>query len=215
MKSTLLVSSLTALAIGCLMPAQGQSAATKVGVINIQSALVGTKDGQKAVAELQIRQAPKQKDLEKKQSDIRALQESLNRGGNAMSDTARQDLTRTIDEKTKQFNRDLEDARTSADEDEKSVLNKLGQRMMVVIDKFARDNGYSVILDVSNPQTPVLYASNTVDITKDIITLYDQNGGVSGSSPGSGTSSNSVPPSSNVSKPAAPAAPHSAPPAKK
>ncbi|MGH9665626.1 MAG: OmpH family outer membrane protein, partial [Bryobacteraceae bacterium] len=85
-----------------------------------------------------------------------------------------------------QFNRDLQDARADADQDEQKVLNELGQRMMVVIDKYARDHGFSVILDVSNPQTPVLYASNSVDITKDIIDLYDKN------SPGpvsSGTSS--------------------------
>ena len=30
------------------------------------------------------------------------------------------------------------------------------------------------MLDVSNQNTPVLYASNTVDITKDVIDLYDK-----------------------------------------
>jgi outer membrane protein len=47
--------------------------------------------------------------------------------------------------------------------------------MMAVIDKYAKDNGYTLILDVSSPQTPVLYASNTIDVTKDIIDLYDKN----------------------------------------
>src|SRR6185437_2466477 len=104
--------------------------------INIQSALVSTKDGQKAVADLQTRQAPKQKDLEKKQSDIKGLQDSLNRGGNAMSEQSKEELMRSIDTKTKQFNRDLQDARADADQDEQKVLNELGQRMMVVIDKY-------------------------------------------------------------------------------
>ena len=45
---------------------------------------------------------------------------------------------------------------------------------MQVIDKYAQQNGYAVVLDVSNPNTPVLYASNTVDITKDIVDLYDK-----------------------------------------
>jgi outer membrane protein len=47
----------------------------------------------------------------------------------------------------------------------------------VGIDKYAKDSGYSLILDVSNPNTPVLYASNTIDITKEIIDLYDKNAG--------------------------------------
>ncbi|MGH9665590.1 MAG: OmpH family outer membrane protein, partial [Bryobacteraceae bacterium] len=115
--------SLAAFAAGCLTPVRGQTMPTKVGVINIQSALVSTKDGQKAVADLQTRQAPKQKDLEKKQGDIKSLQDSLNRGGNAMSEQAKEELMRSIDTKTKQFNRDLQDARADADQDEQKLLN--------------------------------------------------------------------------------------------
>ena len=45
---------------------------------------------------------------------------------------------------------------------------------MAVIEKYAKDNGYSMILDVSNPNTPVLYASSGIDITQDIVSLYDK-----------------------------------------
>ena len=68
----------------------------------------------------------------------------------------------------------MEDAQAEYDQEQRKVLDGLGQKMMQVIDKYAATNGYSVILDVSNPQTPVLYASNAVDITKDIIELYDK-----------------------------------------
>ena len=46
--------------------------------------------------------------------------------------------------------------------------------MMAVIEKYAKDNGYTMILDVSNPNTPVLYASSAIDITQDIVSLYDK-----------------------------------------
>lgn len=166
---------LPALALGA-MAAFAQTP-TKVGVINIQAALVGTKDGQKAAQELETKRAPKTKDLEKKQGDIRSLQDSLNRGGNAMAETAKAELVRNIDTKTKSFNRELEDAQAEWDQEQQKVLQDLGQKMMVVIDKYAKDNAFSLILDVSNPQTPVLYASNTIDVTKDIIDLYDKNAG--------------------------------------
>jgi outer membrane protein len=158
------------------MAAFGQ-APTKVGVINIQSALVSTKDGQKAAQELEQKRAPKTKDLEQKQSAIRTLQDSLNRGGNAMAESAKAELVRNIDAKTKAFNRELEDAQAEWDQEQQKILQDLGQKMMVVIDKYAKDSGYSLILDVSNPNTPVLYASNTIDITKEIIDLYDKNAG--------------------------------------
>ena len=46
--------------------------------------------------------------------------------------------------------------------------------MTAVIERYAHDHGYSLVVDVSNPQSPVLYASTSIDITKDIIDLYDQ-----------------------------------------
>jgi outer membrane protein len=156
---------------------------TKVGVINIQAALVGTKDGQKAAGELETKRAPKTKDLERKQGEIRSLQDSLNRGGNAMAETAKAELVRNIDTKTKSFNRELEDAQAEWDQEQQKILQDLGQKMMVVIDKYAKDNGYTLILDVSNPNTPVLYASNTIDVTKDIVDLYDKNAGSLPSAP--------------------------------
>lgn len=163
------------LALGA-MAAFGQAPA-KVGVINIQSALIGTKDGQKAAADLEQKRAPKTKELEKKQADIRSLQDSLNKGGNAMAEGAKAELMRNIDSKTTSFNRDLRDAQEEWDQEQQKVLQELGQKMMVVIDKYAKDNGYSLIVDVSNPQTPVLYASSTIDITKEIVDLYDKNAG--------------------------------------
>jgi len=73
------------------------------------------------------------------------------------------------------LNRDTEDAQADFEQDQNRILQELGQRMMVVIGKYARDNGYALILDVSSPQTPVLYAANGIDITSDIVALYDKN----------------------------------------
>jgi len=157
-------------------PAPAAAAATpvKVGVIQIQAALASTKEGQKAAAELETKLGPRKKELEGKQAEIKDLQERLQRGGNTLSDSAKEDLTRNIDAKTKSYNREIEDAQAEVQEEQQKVVNALGQKMMAVIDKYAQQNGFAVILDVSNQNTPVLYASNTVDITKDIIDLYDK-----------------------------------------
>src|SRR4051812_40360271 len=106
-------------------------APTKVGVINIQSALISTRDGQAAAKELETKRAPKAKEFEKRQADIRQLQDSLNRGGNAMAEAAKTELVRNIDVKTKAFNRDLEDAQAEWDQDQQKVLQELGQKVMV------------------------------------------------------------------------------------
>jgi outer membrane protein len=154
--------------------ASASAAPTKVGVIQIQAALAATKEGQKAAAELETKLNPRKKELEGKQSEIKDLQDRLQRGGNTLSDSAKEDLTRNIDAKTKSYNRQLEDAQAELEQEQQKLVNVLGQKMMSVIDKYAQQNGFAIVLDVSNQNTPVLYASNTVDITKEVIDLYDK-----------------------------------------
>jgi outer membrane protein len=185
-KKELLAVILGALVAGSTAWAQAVSAAastpapatgmvpTKIGIIEIQNALVSTKDGQKAMVEFQAKLEPRKKELERKAADIRELQDRLQRGGAAMAESAKQDLTRQIDQKTKLYNRDMQDAQDEADQEQRKLIDELSQKLTPVIDRFAQANGYAVILDVSSPQTPVMYASASVNITKDIIDLYDK-----------------------------------------
>jgi outer membrane protein len=155
-------------------------APAKVGVISIQGAIVGTKDGQKASGELDNKFAPKKKEFDSRQSEIAQLQDQYNKGASVMSEDKRNQMARDIDEKKKRLERDMQDAEEDLRGEQQKLLQGLGGRMMAVIEKYAKDNGYSMILDVSNPNTPVLYASSGIDITQDIVSLYDKtsvNGG--------------------------------------
>jgi len=147
----------------------------KIGVVQVQSAIVGTKEGQKAAGELETKMGPKRKELEGKQAELRKLQESLQKGGSVMNEQARAQLAREIDTKNKDYQRSLEDAQAEFQAEQDRLLNDLGAKLMAVINKYAKDNGYSLVIDVSNPQTPVMYASETIDITKEVIDLYDKN----------------------------------------
>ena len=203
MNKTKALSFLAAAAIALPALAQ-QSAPSKVGIIHIQNAIISTKDGQKAAAELQGKFEPKRKDLESRQSEIASLQQKLAQGSNTMAETARLTLTRDIDQKTKALNRATEDAEAEFQQEQGKILNELGQRLLQVIDKYARDNGYTLILDVSSPQTPVLYAATGTDVTKDIIELYDKNAPSANVAPVSGAAAKPAtpPPAAPSAKPA-------------
>jgi outer membrane protein len=150
-------------------------AVQKIATIHIQNAMVGTKEGQKAAAALQSKVEPRRKEIEAKQADIASKQAELNKSRNTMAEAKLATLQRDIDALTKSLQRDSQDAQEELQQEQDKVLNELGQKMMVVIDKYARDNGYSLVIDISTQQSPVLWASNNVDITKDIVDLYDKN----------------------------------------
>lgn len=163
--------------LGVAVAASAQTAAapTKVGIINIQAAIVGTKEGQAAVKELEGKSAPKKKQLEAQQSEIAALRDQLNKMSSVGSEEQKRKLMADIDAKTKSFNRQVEDAQAELDQDQQRILNDLGGKMLVVLDKYAKENNYAIILDVSNQNTPVLFAANGIEVTQDVIALYDKN----------------------------------------
>lgn len=173
-----------------------QTAATKVGVINIQAAIVSTKEGQKAAQAMQDKFAPRQKEFEAKQAEIQALQAELAKGSNTMSEQKRNETSRAIDTKTRDLNRATEDAQAEVEAEQNRVFNELGGKLMEVINQYGRDNGFAVILDAGSQSSSVLFAAN--DVTKDIIDLYDK------ANPGT--------PPAAATKPAAPAAKPAAPP---
>jgi outer membrane protein len=130
----------------------------------------------------------------------------LRKGSATMSDDAKNKLMRDIDAKTTSLKRDSEDFDADVQEEESKVMQELGAKMMKVLEKYATDNGFGVILDVSNPQTGVLWRAAAVDITADIIALYDKANPAAG-----GTSAPAAAPGSAAPRPAAPARTPAAP----
>jgi len=209
LKKNLVVLSALVLGVAALAQAQGQ-VPTKIAIIHVQNAILQTKDGQKAAADLTATFNPRQQELEKRRSQLTALQEQLRKGSATMSDDAKTKLMRDIDATTTRVNRDTQDAQTDLDEAQGKVMQELGGKMMAVLEKYATQNGFAVVLDVSNPQTPVLWAASAVDITNDIVKLYDQ------AYPGTAAAAPAVPAAKPAQTPAArPAAPAPTPPAKK
>ena len=187
-----IVLTIPALIVAVASGAWAQGAPAKIGIINIQSAIAATKDGQKASADLNAKFNPTRSRLEKKQQEIEGDKARLNTGANAMSADQKEKLMRDIDQKTKALNRDAEDAQAEVDQETGKIMQELGGRMMAVINKYAKDKGYSLVLDVSSQQSPVLFAPD--DITEEIVKLYDANSpGLTSSAP-SGAAATAKPP---------------------
>jgi len=153
--------------------AQALAPPVKIAVIDMQSALLSTTDGQKAVAELTAKFAPKQQEFQKRQQELAAKQEQYRKTENTISDEAKAALARDIDAMTKTLQRDTDDARQDVEQEQQRVLNELGQKMMQVLQKYAVEKQLTMIMDVSGQPSNILYASSTIEITRDIIAMYD------------------------------------------
>jgi outer membrane protein len=146
----------------------------KIGVIQAELALLQTRDGQAAKAEMDKKFGPKAEVLQKQKADIDDLQSKLERGSTTMAQAAKEELQRQITSKTKNLQREAQDFQDEQQAEENKVLAELEEKMKAVIAKYASDNGLSLILNVAAENTPVLWMSQQLDITQPIIEAYDK-----------------------------------------
>ncbi len=155
----------------------GQAAAeasTRIAVINIQNAIAGTAEGRQAAQELQTRFTPRSTQIQDLGKQLEDLRTRIQNGQNTLSEAEKERLGRQYEELSREVQRKQQQLQQDAQDAREDVVDRIGQKMMHVIDSYAEKNGYSVVLDTSTQSTPVIYASNAADITGAIVKLYDQ-----------------------------------------
>jgi len=156
-------------------PAPTGPVPTKIGVVNIQQAIQECVEGKKEIDALQTKFAPKQVELKTLNDDVEALKKQYQAQAEKLSDEEKGRQAKTIDTKQKALQRSYEDAQAEFQQAEQDVINRIGSKMVGVLEKYANANGFAVVLDVSNPQTsPVLWATQGTVITKELVDAYDK-----------------------------------------
>jgi outer membrane protein len=189
-------------------PASGTAAPagtiTKIGVINIQDAILATEEGKKEFDALQEKFSPKQAELKALNDEIEGLKKQYQAQADKLSDEEKNARAKAIDSKQKVLQRNYEDAQAEFQQAEQEVLNRVGGKMLKTLEKYAQANSYSIVLDVSNPQvSPVLWATQGNVITKELVDAYNAENPVAGGTKPAGAATR---PAAPATRPAAPAA---------
>ena len=177
----------------------------KLGTINIEAAIFQSNEGQRDFEALSKKLEPKQTELKSMNDEVDSLKKQLNAGTN-LSEDARNNLVKQIEQKQKLLDRSLQDARDDAQNQQNEIAQRILQKMAPIIVKYAGDRGFGVIMDTSNPwpQGPVLWAGPSVDITKAIVDAYNLQSGVP--APAKPVTTKPAATTGAATKPAAPAA---------
>lgn len=168
-----------ALAASCLLGtaaawAQGAPASSKLGVINIQQAIATTAEGKQASADLQAQFAPRQSELEGISKQINDIRQRLSAGASTLSEEEKarlaaegQKLTTRYERRSNELNEDVQSAQSE-------IIDRIGRKLVDILDRYARENNFTAILNSAGQNSPVLYFSPNSDVTAEIIKLYDQ-----------------------------------------
>lgn len=169
------------LTVACLMGtsalyAQGTAAPAasgKIGVVNVRQAIVGTGEGKIASAELQSQFAARQTDLENLTKQINDLRQRLSTGGDKLSQEEQSRLQREGETKARQLERKQTEYQEDVNAAQGDVIDRIGRKMIDVLDRYGRENGFSAIFDSSAQNSPILFTATNVDVTQEIVRLYD------------------------------------------
>jgi outer membrane protein len=170
---------------------------TKIGTISMEQAIFATNEGRRDFEALSKKLEPKQNELKGQNDEIESLKKQLSTQGDKLNDDARANLVKQIESKQKSLDRQLQDAREDAQNQQNEIAQRILQKLGPVLIKYATDNGFGMIVDTSQPwpQSPVVWWGESVDLTKPVVDVYNAQSGVA------------PPPSTGATKPAAPAKP--------
>ena len=153
--------------------AAGSASAGKIGIINVRQAIVTTAEGKQASAELQTQFSARQSELENLNKQINDLRQRLSAGQTTLSDDEKVRLTQQGQRLTQQLDRKNNELQEDVNAAQADVVDRIGRKMMDVLDRYARENSIVAVFDSSAQNSPILFVSTNIDVTQEIIKLYD------------------------------------------
>src|SRR5579863_9732761 len=141
----------------------------KIAVIGFQEAVAQTNDFQRRFADLQKKYDPKRQELKTLNDQIASLQKELQAQSATLSDAERATKAKLLDDKQKEMKRSGEDAQTDYQQDMQQTFAAVAGKFAETLDAYAKEHGYTVVLDGGNQQ---------VDIIKAVVEAYNVKSGI-------------------------------------
>lgn len=147
--------------------------AVKIGVLNVFRVIAECAEGKQANEDFQRKFEVKKEELAKKQKEVQDLQQQLQSQAKTLNDESRTALSKSIDVKTTDLKRAQEDGDKEFTNLRNQIFNRIGNRLAPVVQQYAKEYGYTLILDSSNQASQIVYGDPAIEITDDIVKRLD------------------------------------------
>lgn len=157
-------------------PAVGQTTPNpdvpiKIAVIAFSQDVLATRQGQQMVKEIQTQFMPLQTKLHGESDELDALKKQLQTGN--WTDAERASRQATIDEKQKAMNQEAEDAQKAYNDAMQTAYQPIAQAVSKAAEDYSQRNGFTVVLDMSDSDTTVLWALPSTNISAAVVAAFD------------------------------------------
>ena len=154
-----------------LFPLGGQAEElVKIGFINVSQIVAQSDEGQIEGKELEAMGEKRQQELSKAKDEIDALVAKYEQS--VESGSADESLPNQIAKLRRDLERDLKEAQADVDLKRNMSIRKISEKLVKVIDDFARENGYAALFRIDN--SDVVYVDPNLVVTEQLIEAYNK-----------------------------------------
>src|SRR5438128_5279021 len=145
----------------------------RVAVVDFEKAIVESVEGKKSSDKFNSTLQAKQAEGEKRQKELEDAQRKLQTQERTLSDTAKANLQKDIERRTTELQRYNEDAQKELQSLRDELLRPIAERASAILNAMAVEQGYTLIVDVSNPQNNVVWFNPKNDMTAELTRRID------------------------------------------
>ncbi|MEW6365536.1 MAG: OmpH family outer membrane protein [Acidobacteriota bacterium] len=156
----------------CAYGASAQAVTGKTGVVDAEVVIRGSVEGKKLLEKLNKFQASKQSEIDAVTKEVNDLRNKLQTQSLTLNDEARMKMEKEVEQKATNLRRLQEDAQAELDDMKEEGLRQVNLKVLPLIEKFARENGYALVFDKN--RSGIIVSDESLDVSDEIIRLLDQ-----------------------------------------
>lgn len=184
---------LTAVTVSAAPPQAATATEARLAFVNTTAILQGTAEGKKELAALEAYISEQEQSLESQTSELAELRRQYDSQVRMLNPETAAEMQRTIQEKERRVRRAQEDVEMDITRRRNELLGRMSEKIQAVIAEYAQQEGLGAVF-LETPALPYFAAS--LDITAEIIGVYDQKNPVAGEvAPATTPASSPSPPS--------------------
>jgi outer membrane protein len=160
--------------VAALFPVVLGAQGIKVAVVDMEQAIVQSVEGKKAETTWSTKFESLRKGIEAKQQELETIQNKLKTQDRLLAADAKDGLTKDAERLQTEITRDQEDGQKELDTLRSDLMRPIAEVAETVVNNFAKEQGFTLIIDLSNPDnTSVVWRNPNADITEEIIKRID------------------------------------------
>jgi outer membrane protein len=172
-------------AAALVAPRVAHAAELKIAYVDLQRAFAEVEEGKIAKAKLEAARDAKQKEIDKEQEVLRKEKETFEKQMGTMTEATRTQKGTELQKKLYDLQQRFEKGRAELTQQERDILGSILGKMQPIIATIAQRDSFTMVFEKTD--SGLLYAPPSLDLTNELIRLYNEKNKVTGSTPASTT----------------------------